>query len=123
MAVTAGASFTFVPTWVYPIEPEFYNIITPSESQKKEYFNLSSTSVDKYRLRFSGVTDTTYNGGSGILDHFNGQYGGYQSFPWTSVPSYINSGASITGRWIDGTFKATPLSNGWDIEIEFEKDN
>lgn len=123
MTVTAGASFTFPPTWVFPEEVQYHTVITEAESQKKEYFNISgSTPVEQYKIVFSGVSDAGYNGGTGILDHYNGQLGGYQYFTWTSVPSYILGGSDVSGRWVEGSFKQTPRANSWDIEIMFERD-
>jgi len=123
MAVTAGATFTYVPTWVFPEEREFHTIITQAESMKKEYYNMSgASSVDRYKCVFSGVTDTTYDGGTGILDHFIGQSAGYQSFKFSSMPSYVLNGSSVTGRWVAGTLKETPLANAWNLELVFEHD-
>jgi len=126
MAVTAGASMGKPPTWVFPEEPQHHNITTQAENTKKEYFNLSGTSsVDIYRLVYSGVSDSGYNGGTGLHDHYQGQSGGFTSFRWTSVPSYAIAGltsSGVTGRWVDGSFKATPRANSWDIEINFERD-
>ncbi len=123
MAVTAGATFGVSPTWVIPEEPEFHLIETQAESMKKDFNLMSgSSSVDIYRLQFTGLSDTDYNGGSGVHDHFIGQNGGYSSFRWASVPSYINSGSDVTGRWVAGTFNPTPKASSWDVEVSFEHD-
>ena len=123
----AGANFTLVPTWVYPLEPEYNTIETQSESMKKQYQSLSSTPVQKYRLVFEGLSDA--NRGT-ILNHYHTCLGGYDYFSWQSVPSYIDTnldgtpdGSNMTGRWVPGTLNMTPRANGWDVEIVFEKDN
>jgi len=122
MAVTAGATFTFIPTWVFPEEPQFGVMITSTETMKKEYYLLSgSSSIDRYRLVFSGVSDAGYNGTGGIRTHFRAQNGGYQSFKWATIPSYILS-SSVTGRWVAGSLKETPNANYWDLELTFEHD-
>ena len=119
--MAAGDPFTTDPHEVIPMEPEYHNIITPSESMKKEYINLSATPVEKYKLKFKAVSNTVRET---ILTHFKDQSGGYYSFSWQSVPSYINGGANITGRWIDKSFNMTPAGPMlWDCELTFEKDN
>lgn len=118
--MAAGSPFTVVPNVVITIEPEYNNVQSKTESMKKEYFNISSNSVDKYQLEFKVLSDA---GRDVILDHFNDQSGGYHNFSWQSVPSYIGSGANITGRWIQGSLKMTQNSNKWKIMINFEKEN
>jgi len=119
--MAAGSAFSLVPNEVISMEPDFHNIITPSESMKKEYYNLSATSVDTYRLRFKTLTSTDRQT---LLTHYNEQYGGFHNFSWQSVPSYIGSGANITGRWVDGSLKMSPISaSRWNCEIMFEKEN
>jgi len=121
----AADDFTLKPTWVFPSEPEFYNVVTPSESMKKEYLNISATPVEKFRLKFDGLSDANFE----ILrDHYKGRYGGFDNFAWknAAIPSYILSLLGLTtedidGRWIQGTFNATPKANSWDAEITFEK--
>ena len=117
--MAAGSAFTLVPNEVITEEPEFHNIITPSESMKKEYMNISANSVDTYRLLFKALTNANRDI---LLTHYNDQYGGYHNFSWQSVPSYIGSGVNITGRWITGSLKMTPVSNKWKCEITFEKE-
>lgn len=119
--MAAGSAFSLVPNEVITEESEFHNIITPSESMKKEYYNLSATSVDKYTLNFKALTNAERDT---LKDHYDDQYGGYHNFSWQSVPSYIGSGSNITGRWIDGSLKMTPVSESyWKCEIMFEKEN
>jgi hypothetical protein len=122
----AADDFSLVPTWVYPEEPEFHNIITPAESMKKQYQNLSATPWRRFRLVFKGLSDTNF---WALYNHFYGRYGGYDSFSWQSVPSYIDTdqdgtpdGSNLTGRWVDKSFSFRPLANGWDAEVVFEVD-
>lgn len=118
--MAAGSAFTLVPNEVITEEPEYHNIITESESMKKDYQNISTTSVQKYKLKFKVLTNANRNI---LLTHYNDQYGDYHSFSWQSVPSHIDSGANITGRWIKGSLKMSIVSNRWRCEILFEKDN
>lgn len=115
----AADDFSLVPTWVIPEPPEFHNVITPSKSFKKEYINVSATPIERYKLIFTGLSDANYGT---LRSHVKARYGGYDVFAWISVPSYIESGANMTGRWVDGTLDAQPRANGWDVEIIFEKD-
>ena len=121
----AADDFSLMPTWVYPEEPEYHNIITPSESMKKEYLNLSVTPIEKFRLVFEGLSDANFKV---IRDHVKGRYGGYDSFAWLNayIPAYVLAflgltTENLTGRWVDGSFKATPKANYFDVEITFEK--
>lgn len=116
----AGEDFTVVPNTVITIEPIYNNVVTKTESQKKEYFAITSTAIEVYQLEFKAKTSTERDT---ILTHFKAQTGGYYPFAWTSVPDYIGSGANITGRWVQGSFQMTENSNHWKITINFEKDN
>jgi len=119
--MAAGSAFTTVPQKVVPEAPEYHNIITPSESMKKEYLNISSTPVERYRLKFKSASNTIRET---IHTHYKDQSGGYYPFSWQSVPSYIGSGANITGRWVDGSLKMTPIgANTYSVELIFEKAN
>lgn len=119
--MAAGDAFTLVPYVVTPREPDYHNIVTPTESMKKEYLNLSSTPIERWILVFKALTSAQMNT---FLTHFKDNSGEYYPFEWQSVPAYINGGANITGRWVKGTWRVTPLSNNyWSCEAEFEKDN
>lgn len=119
--MAAGDAFTMDPTQVIPEEPIYNNVITLSETMKKDYQNISSTPIKKYKLIFEALTTTNKDA---FLTHYNDQYGGYHSFSWTSVPSYIGGGTNITGRWVADSLEITPiLSTVWKISIIFEKDN
>ncbi len=118
--MAAGSAFTLVPNEVITEEPEYHNIITESESMKKDYQNISTTKVQKYELIFKALTNVNRD----ILQtHFEDQYGDYHSFSWQSVPSYIGSGANITGRWVKGSLKMSIISNRWKCSVLFEKNN
>ena len=118
---------TVTPTWCYPMEPQFHNIITPSENQKKSYLNLSGSSpVYRYKLVFEGLSDDDF---WFLHNHFCSAKGGYDTFDWCTVPSYIDAdhdgtadGGNLTGRWVDGSFRFTPQPNSWDVEIVFEEE-
>lgn len=123
----AGADLTSVtPTWMEPQEPEFHTIMTQSESMKKNYANLSgSTPILKWKCKWQGLSDTSYYL---LYQHFYDNKGGYDSFAFKCVPSYIDTdedgvpdGSAMTGRWVEGTFKTKLLPRSWDLEIVFEK--
>jgi len=117
----AADDFSTAPSEVIEDAPIFNNIITETESEKKEYLNLSTTSVRRYTIKFNAQTTTVKDA---ILAHYNARYGGYDSFAWTSVPAHVNSGSNLTGRWIDGSIKFTPVGYKlWNISIRFEKAN
>ena len=117
--MAAGADFTLVPNVVEIQEPEYHNIITQSESMKKEYLNLSSTPTERYLLKFKTLSSTNMNT---LLTHFKDNYGGWYPFTWKSVPTYIGSGANLTGRWVDKSLKLMPVGNKyWQCEVMFEK--
>jgi len=118
--MAARGTFSLIPNEVLTAEPEYHNVITDSESMKKEYINIATTPTEKFTLNFSALTNTERDT---LLDHYNDQYGGFYSFYWSSVPSYIGSGAIIIGRWVKGSLKMTPISKTyWKCSIMFEKD-
>lgn len=118
--MAAGSPFTLVPNEVITLEPEYHNIITQSESMKKEYYSMTSNSIQKYDLKFTAVTNADRDT---LLTHYSDQYGGYHNFSWQSVPSYIGSGANITGRWVDGSLRMKiKAGTYWECLITFEKE-
>lgn len=118
--MAAGSAFTLAPDEVTILEPEYHNVITESESMKKDYQNISTTPIERYRIDFKVLTSAEKDI---ILNHYKDQYGGYHSFSWQSVPSYIGSGANITGRWVDGSLDIKAKTVSWRCNIIFEKDN
>jgi len=122
----AADDFSTKPSEVELYDPVFNNIITTSESFKKDYQNLSTTPIRRFKLIFRGITDAT---AETIMDHYEGRYGGYDDFAWTNtgMPTWLNdlldlAGAGMSGRWVDGSLKITPLPNGYmNVEVEFEK--
>lgn len=118
--MAAGDPFTLKVASVDILEPEYHNIITASESMKKDYQNISTTAVKQYRLKMNlSVTDKAT-----FLTHYNDQLGGHHSFSWQTVPSHIGGGANINGRWIKGSMSITIIGGlHWRCEIVFEKDN
>jgi hypothetical protein len=118
--MAAGSAFTLAPDEVIILDPDYHNVITPSESMKKDYQNLSTTPVEQYRLKFKALTSVEKDT---ILNHYKDQYGGYHSFSWQSVPTYVGSGANITGRWVQGSLDIKSRTVVWTCDILFEKDN
>jgi len=121
----AADDFTITPTWVYPIRISFNNVITVSESLKKDYQNIADIPTERFRIVWRGLSDAN---AELIYEHYKSRYAGYDDFAWkaANIPSYINDildlgGADLTGRWIDESWKATPKANSWDIELIFEK--
>ena len=119
------ADFTYMPTWVDVLEPKYPNIITQSENYKKDYQNLDPDPLERFRLKFLGLSDAD---AKSIYDHYKGEKGGYSSFAWKNayIPDYIISHLALgtndlTGHWVEGSFRQTPNAYSWDIEIEFEK--
>ena len=115
------ADFTTLPSEVIEVAPDYHNIITQTESMKKEFLNLAATPVRRYRLKFNAQTTTVKDA---ILAHYDAQYGGYTSFSWATaaVPAHVNGGAAMTGRWIDGSLQFTGIGyKMWNISMEFEK--
>lgn len=119
------ADFQLLPTWVHPVEPEYHNIVTPSESMKKEYMNISASAVEKFKLVFEGMSDANFKT---LRDHFNTSYGEYDLFDWKNayIPAYILTLLGLTtedisGRWIKGSFRAKVKPNSWDAEVTFEQ--
>ena len=118
--MAAGEAFTLIPNVVVPATPEYYNIITQSESAKKEYLNVASTPTEKWELQFPALDDTGFGT---LLTHYKENYGGYHSFSWQSVPAYIGGGVNMTGRWVDGSLGMTPIGRSrWKCAIVFEKE-
>ena len=113
------ADFTLVPNEVIELDPIFNNVITESESMKKEFLNLSTTALQRYQLKFKALTTANKDV---LLDHYKARYGGDDEFKWTSVPAYIESGADITGRWVDGSLSISPVAGKyWVCSITMEK--
>ena len=113
--------FAILPSEVIEEPPNYHNIITQTESMKKEYINLAATPVRKYRLKFNARTTAIKDA---ILAHYDTQKGGYVAFRWAAaaVPAHVNSGAAMTGRWIDGSLQFTGVGYKlWNISIGFEK--
>ena len=114
-----GADFTMIPHEVEIIAPYYSNAISASESMKKEFFNLSATPIERYNLKFLALTSTELGT---LRTHYKDNSGGYYPFTWKSVPTYIDAGANITGRWVDGSFTVASVAGlYWSCNIAFEK--
>ncbi|HCY86662.1 MAG TPA: hypothetical protein DHV36_16135 [Desulfobacteraceae bacterium] len=118
--MAAGSPFTMVPNVVTRIEPVYNNVESETESQKKEYFNIAGSPVEQFRLEFGGKTKAELQA---FMAHFNDQLGSFYAFSWQSVPDYIDGGADMTGRWVAGSYKETPVEEHWKFQITFEKAN
>lgn len=116
--MAAGGDFTLAPQFVEPLEPVYNNVITQSESMKKEYLNLAATPMEQFKLSFNFLSNTDM---ATLWTHFKDNSGGYYAFTWKSVPSYIDSGSNKTGRWVPGSLKASRAgANRWKVEVTFE---
>jgi len=117
MATRGNYDFTWTPTYVTPRASVFAVLITPSESFKKDRQLLDTNSIDIYDLEFDGTTDANRNL---ILNHFSGVTGPYDSFWWSTVPSYLNIGSGVTVNYVPNSYKEDPDSRYWRIRLAFE---
>jgi len=123
MATFSGVT----PTWVLPQEPEYYTLVTQTESMKKHYANLSGTSsVERFKLMWTRMTDANF---AYLKGFYHDRKGGYESFTWHTVPAYIDTdadgvadGSDMDGRWVEGTFRFRPQAKFWEAEVVFEKE-
>jgi len=122
----AAGDFGLTPTWVHPEEPEFNVVVTQSDNLKKDRQTISTNAVNKYRMIFTGLSDTDYKT---LYDHYVARKGSFSSFTWlnTNIPAYLKTLLGITSgtltiRWVDGTFKSTPRPRSWDAEIVAEQE-
>jgi len=123
-----ASDFTLTPTAVVPVTPVFNTIISQSESMKKQYQNLSGNAVFRYKLTFNALSETDF---WTLYNHYHSCKGEYDSFSWTSVPSYIDTdqdgtpdGSNMTGHWVTNSLTFQPLAVGlWQAEIIFERSN
>ena len=118
--MAAGSAFTLAPNEVETIAPEYNNVQSQTESMKKEYYQISSTAVERYKLSFKVLSNTDRDT---LLAHVKDQSDDFYEFSWQSVPSYIGGGANISGRWVKKTLTMTPILNHWRCSIVFEKSN
>ena len=121
----AADDFTLMPTWVDPLEPEYNTVITPTESMKKEYMNISVNATEKFKLKYEGLSDANFKI---LFDHYKDRYGGYDAFAWKNVaiPAYIQTLLGLTtedliGRWVEKSFKFSPEPHSWTAEVVFEE--
>lgn len=114
-----AANFTETPTVVQIKGRDYHVVETAVEDMKKRYYKLSNNPRLQWKLSFHAVTSTVMNN---IVAHYDSCYGSYSQFTWTSVPSYIESGSNLTGRWVQGSLNVTPLGKKyWNVDIVFEK--
>jgi len=115
-----AANFAVTPHIVTLEKRDYHTIETQAEDMNKEYYKLTSNAQVQYRLRFTAVNSSTMNT---ILGHYDACFGAYDSFTWTTVPSYISSGSSMSCHWVANTLDITPAGmKYWNIEGIFEKD-
>jgi len=117
--MAAGGDFTLIPDEVIPQEPEYHNVVTPSESMKKEYLNLSATPVEKFIIKFKALPSASM---TTLRNHYKDQSGGYYPFIWKTVPSYISTSTAMTGRWLTGSLSIGIVGDKyWACDVGFEK--
>uniref|UniRef100_A0A6M3IG39 Uncharacterized protein n=1 Tax=viral metagenome TaxID=1070528 RepID=A0A6M3IG39_9ZZZZ len=121
----AADDFTITPTWVDVVDPIFNNVVTLSENYKKDFQNISDIPIERFVLRFIGLSDAD---AETVYEHYKSRYAGYDDFAWktAAIPTYINGfcdlgGADLAGRWIDGSLKITHGAYHVDMELTFEK--
>jgi len=108
---------TVTPTWVTPIK-ELYNVnISPSRFMYRNYYLLSPTPQLQYKLNFTEITDSDY---AVLLAQWRDVSGSYGIFDWNTVPSYIESGATMRGRWT-GQPDIKPNARSWNVSLIFER--
>jgi hypothetical protein len=111
--------FLWTPTWVIPLVPDVGVSESPDDRYIKDYYQIHSNVEKMFDLVFEGVTDTIRNR---ISKHYSRVTGPYLPFIWTTVPSYINEGTTMTVRYVDRSYKEDVKSRYWTIEMTFEKD-
>ncbi len=119
--MAAGDAFTLEPNVVETIAPEYNNVQSQTESMKKEYYQVSSTPVEQYDLTFKALSTADRDT---LLTHNKDQSDDYYPISWQSVPNYLGGGSNITGRWVKGSLKMSPVGEKrWKCSITFEKAN
>ena len=116
------ADFSYTPQEVIALEPEYPVVITQSDSFKKNYQLIETTARERYLVIFKAIATSVRNN---ILTHWNTTgYGGYASFSWTTVPSYIKSGSAQTVRYVPGSYSEEfqDLSGLYNVQFIFEID-
>jgi len=113
------ADFLWTPTWVIPLVPDVGVLESPDDRYIKDRYQMHSNVEKMFDLVFEGVTDTTRNK---ISRHYSRVTGPYRVFDWTTVPSYINEGTTMTVRYVDRSYKEDVKSKYWTIEMTFEED-
>jgi hypothetical protein len=121
----AASDFNLTPTLVEPQTPKVNIAVSSTDSGKKDYQLYTSTINKKYRLIFTGISDTN---GKTIIDHYNARFGAYEAFDWlnANIPTYIKTLHGITSenmnvRWVTDSLKITMRDRIYmDIEIEVE---
>jgi len=115
----AVTDFKWNPTWVIPLVPDVGVLESPDTRYVRDRYQMHSNLEKMFELVFEGVTDTTRNN---INAHYSNVTGPYWPFVWTTVPSYINEGTTMTVRYVDRSYKEEVKSRYWSIEMTFEKD-
>jgi hypothetical protein len=111
--------FDWIPTWVIPLVPDVGVLVSPDDRYVKDYYQMHSNVEKMFDIVFEGVTDTIRNR---INRHYSRVTGPYLPFTWTTVPSYINEGTTMTVRYVDRSYKEQVQAKHWEIEMTFEKD-
>jgi len=124
--VSAQLAFNLTPSEMWPLEPEFYNVVSTPESGAKQYSNIEPTETQQYQCRFRGISDANWRI---LFNHYKICKGGFEAFTFINVPSYLDTdldgdadGTALVGRWVPGSYEPTQLANAWDVNIKFEVD-
>lgn len=113
------AEFSLIPHYVTPKRVYPVHLTRSEVPGKKEALLLDTNPETTYELLFKAQTQAQYEE---LLAHYDGQYGSYATFTWSSVPLQINDGISMTVRYAEeNPFEASPREAGlWEIRVRFE---
>lgn len=93
-----------------------YNVVTSEMEWMRIKTRLKSTLPRRtFTLTFKLQSATEKNA---LLSHYNGQYGAYQSFNWTSIPDDLSSESSIEVRYKSFDYERQGY-NIFEVKIEF----
>jgi hypothetical protein len=114
------ANFTTTPNEVQYQGPVYPVKVTQGDSFKQDYQLLDTTAKKRFKLIFKRLAEATRDA---IISHYEGQYGPFASFTWTTVPPYIDGGSEKTVRYlgqpaISNVYAAVKR---YDILLEFEE--
>ena len=123
-----AANFTLIPWKVVASSSEVQQCYNAAGRNEKELPEpVRDGPEQQFRLYFRGLTDSQF---MSLVAHYHSCCGGYDSFSWTSVPSYIDTdldgnadGSNMTGRWVEDSMSEPVINaNSVDVDVVFEKD-